>query len=88
MHHKLILIFTATGNADVVKSNASSEMVSVVLSAGRPYCKRPAVFCESTALCMSPVQLCDGNLDCPDGSDELTCIDSCQKMGNVHVCLK
>lgn len=79
--------FTATDNGDAVNSKASEE-ASVGFSAQHPDCRSPSVFCESTALCMSRVQLCDGKLDCPDGSDELSCVDSCQKMGNVHACLK
>ncbi|MCJ8742663.1 hypothetical protein PDJAM_G00084880 [Pangasius djambal] len=72
----------STDNGDMVSSKASSEAVSIVLSAQHPDCRSPSVLCESTALCMSPVQLCNGKLDCPDGSDELSCIDSCQKMGD------
>lgn len=80
------IIFTATDNTGAVKSEASSEVVPVGLSAQHPACRSPSMLCESTTLCMSPVQLCDGKLDCPDGSDELSCIDSCRKKGNVHVC--
>ncbi|XP_034168449.2 low-density lipoprotein receptor-related protein 2 isoform X2 [Pangasianodon hypophthalmus] len=72
----------STNNGDMVNSKASSDVVSIVLSAQHPDCRSPSVLCESTALCMSPGQLCDGKLDCPDGFDELSCIDSCQKMGD------
>lgn len=85
MHCDFYIVFTA---ASVVTNKPSSEVMSVDLSAQHPACRSPSVLCESTALCMSPVQLCDGKLDCPDGSDELSCIHSCLKMGNVHVCLK
>ncbi|XP_058267647.1 low-density lipoprotein receptor-related protein 1B [Hemibagrus wyckioides] len=72
----------ATDNGGMINRKASSEAVSVDLSAKPPDCSSPSVLCESTASCMSPVQLCDGKLDCPDGSDELSCIDSCQNMGD------
>ncbi|KAK3521954.1 hypothetical protein QTP70_020467, partial [Hemibagrus guttatus] len=72
----------STDNGDMINRKASSEVVSVDLSAKPPGCRSPSVLCESTASCMSPIQLCDGKLDCPDGSDELSCIDSCPKMGD------
>ncbi|XP_053372116.1 low-density lipoprotein receptor-related protein 2 isoform X2 [Clarias gariepinus] len=72
----------STDNEDSVNSKASSEAQAIVLSAHYPDCKSPSVLCESTSMCMSPVQLCDGKLDCPDGSDELSCIHSCQNMGD------
>ncbi|TSM12587.1 Low-density lipoprotein receptor-related protein 4 [Bagarius yarrelli] len=71
----------STNKGDVDNKNKSSE-VSIDLSAQPLHCKSPSVLCESTAACMSPVQLCDGQLDCPDGSDELSCIDSCHNMGD------
>lgn len=78
--------FTATVNGGPVNSKVSSEVGSA-FSAPHPDCRHPSVFCEDTALCMPPSQLCDGKLDCPDGSDELSCRDvgSCQKTGNVQV---
>ncbi|KAF5897937.1 low-density lipoprotein receptor-related protein 2-like isoform X5, partial [Clarias magur] len=69
-------------NKDTVNSKASSEAEAIVLSAHHPDCKSPSVLCESTSICMTPVQLCDGKLDCPDGSDELSCLHSCHNTGD------
>lgn len=80
----MIFIFTATNHGAMMNRKASSEVGSIDLSAHLPDCRSPSVLCESTASCLSPIQLCDGKLDCPDGSDELSCIDSCLKIGNVH----
>ncbi|XP_046717120.1 low-density lipoprotein receptor-related protein 2 isoform X2 [Silurus meridionalis] len=66
---------------DSTDTKASSKVVPITLSANQD-CRSPSMFCESTSLCMSPTQLCDGKLDCPDGSDELSCIDSCQEKGD------
>ncbi|XP_048874532.1 low-density lipoprotein receptor-related protein 2 isoform X14 [Brienomyrus brachyistius] len=40
-------------------------------------CRSPSVLCQGTSLCLSPKQICDGKLDCPDGSDEKLCIEQC-----------
>ncbi|XP_047660953.1 low-density lipoprotein receptor-related protein 2 isoform X8 [Tachysurus fulvidraco] len=72
----------STNHGSTMNRKASSEVGSVDLSAHPPDCRSPSVLCESTASCMSPIQLCDGKLDCPDGSDELSCIDSCLKIGD------
>lgn len=44
-------------------------------------CKKPSVLCKETLLCISEAQLCDGTQDCPDGSDEATCVELCLKRG-------
>ncbi|XP_049325048.1 low-density lipoprotein receptor-related protein 2 isoform X2 [Astyanax mexicanus] len=72
-------------NESVESVKQSSNDVSTLLSAYQsPACERPSVLCEGTQLCVSQTQLCDGKPDCPDGSDEKSCKDTCTHIGNFR----
>ncbi|XP_059395613.1 low-density lipoprotein receptor-related protein 2 isoform X2 [Carassius carassius] len=47
-----------------------------------PVCRSPSMMCPGTSLCISHIRLCDGKIDCPDGSDEVSCVDTCSKPGD------
>ncbi|XP_078812346.1 uncharacterized protein lrp13b isoform X3 [Oryzias latipes] len=61
-------------------------------------CAAPSVLCLGSSVCISQKQLCDGRRDCPDGSDEESCVFKCQNaedflcsdhrrcVSKIHVC--
>ncbi|KAI4882735.1 hypothetical protein NFI96_028538 [Prochilodus magdalenae] len=63
-------------------NKAFSKIMSTLSPAWTPLCRSPSVLCEGTSLCISKNQLCDGKEDCPNGSDENSCIDSCGTTGD------
>nr|XP_055065094.1 low-density lipoprotein receptor-related protein 2 isoform X1 [Misgurnus anguillicaudatus] len=67
---------TNSGNLNLVAMNKVASTVAP------PFCRRPSIMCPGTSLCISQTRLCDGKLDCPDGSDEVSCIDTCARMGD------
>lgn len=52
-------------------------------SSTKTSCESPSVMCKDTSLCISQSQMCDGNLDCPDGFDEVSCLHDCSDPGNM-----
>nr|XP_012771987.2 low-density lipoprotein receptor-related protein 2 isoform X2 [Maylandia zebra] len=48
-------------------------------------CTPPSVLCPRSSLCIAKHQLCDGQRDCPDGSDENGCMVHCEN-SNDFLC--
>lgn len=75
-----LLVFTAEikrGDINLVALNKGSSGFSAL----PPICRSPSMMCPGTSLCISQTLLCDGKIDCPDGSDEVSCIHVCSKPG-------
>ncbi|XP_066507849.1 prolow-density lipoprotein receptor-related protein 1 [Hoplias malabaricus] len=76
-----------TDEADCLKNKAKvmdegPSDGTTLLPARAAVCKSPSVLCEGTSICISQTLRCDGKMDCPDGSDEKSCLNSCPKMGD------
>uniref|UniRef100_A0A9J8B4V1 Si:dkey-88l16.3 n=1 Tax=Cyprinus carpio carpio TaxID=630221 RepID=A0A9J8B4V1_CYPCA len=68
------------GDINLVTLNKSKKEQG--LQPPPPVCRSPSMMCPGTSLCISQIRLCDGKIDCPDGSDEVTCVDACSKPGD------
>ncbi|XP_016314366.1 low-density lipoprotein receptor-related protein 2 isoform X1 [Sinocyclocheilus anshuiensis] len=68
------------GDINLVTLNKGNEEQGV--QPPPPVCRSPSMMCPGTSLCISQIRLCDGKIDCPDGSDEVSCVDACSKPGD------